>query len=267
MRLALVQCDLVWERPAENYARLAPRIEAAAQRGAQLIVLPEMFPCGFTMNLSAVREPFDGPSATFLRRAAMAAGVWICGSAPESGGPGDSERRPYNTLLLASPSGELARYHKLHPFTFGGEDRHYAPGREWLTATLCGLRCSFFICYDLRFANEFWALAGTTDLYVVPANWPAVRAAHWRTLLAARAIENQAYVCGVNRIGAGGGLTYHGDSRLIGPDGALLADAGERDETVLVEVEAAAVADWRARFPVLQDRRTIAISLDAPAGS
>ena len=110
---------------------------------------------------------------------------------------------PSNTLLLAGPQGQLHRYRKLHPFSFAGEHEHYAAGTELLQVELLGLRCSFFICYDLRFANEFWSLAENTDLYVVVANWPARRREHWTSLLRARAIENQAYVAGVNRVGPG----------------------------------------------------------------
>jgi predicted amidohydrolase len=112
-----------------------------------------------------------------------------------------------------------------------------------------------FVCYDLRFADEFWQLAPTTDVYLVPANWPESRRAHWVALLQARAIENQAYVVGCNRVGSGGGLTYSGDSRIIDPLGELLATAARTESILLADVSAEEVAAVRDRFRFLQDRR------------
>src|SRR5439155_25617782 len=114
-------------------------------------------------------EPFDGPSAQFLVAQAAANAVWVCGSAPEVQ-PGDD--LPSNTLLLAAPDGAVTRYTKIHPFTYGGEHEKYAAGADRVTVDVEGFRCSLFVCYDLRFADEFWALAGGTDCYVVVANWP-----------------------------------------------------------------------------------------------
>ena len=118
-----------------------------------------------------------------------------------------------------------------------------------------GLRVSLFVCYDLRFADEFWQLALDTDVYLVPANWPAKRRLHWQSLLQARAIENQAYVVGVNRVGDGGGLAYSGDSRIVDPLGELLVTAAETETILLADVSAARVADTRDHFRFLQDRR------------
>ena len=113
---------------------------------------------------------------------------------------------------------------------------------------------SLFICYDVRFADRFWGLAETTDLYLVPANWPSPRAAHWSTLLEARAIENQAYVVGVNRVGSGGGLVYGGGSRIVGPFGEDVARAGDEECIIYGEVSPQHVRDIRAKFPFLRDR-------------
>jgi omega-amidase len=147
-------------------------------------------------------------------------------------------------------------YDKIHPFTFAGEHEHYAAGDRFLTVDVEGTRCSFFVCYDLRFADEFWSLAGVTDCFVVPANWPEARRAHWQALLTARAIENQAYVVGVNRVGEGGGLRYAGDSRIVDPLGEVLASGAGTEALLVAEVDPRVVADVRARFPFLQDRRT-----------
>jgi omega-amidase len=252
VKVACVQHDIVWESPDENFAQLAPMLRRAAGAGARLAVLSEMYSTGFSMDTARVAEPVDGPSTRFIVEQARAHGIWICGSLPERAHDG---ALPYNQLVLASPDGATYRYAKIHPFSYSGEHETYAAGGQHVTVDIEGLRTSLFVCYDLRFADEFWSLATTTDCYVVVANWPEARRSHWRTLLRARAIENQAYVVATNRVGRGGRLSYVGDSMVIGPQGKVLADA-EDDETVIVaEVDAAHVADVRAEFPFLQDRR------------
>jgi predicted amidohydrolase len=136
-----------------------------------------------------------------------------------------------------------------------GEHQHYAPGAARLTVDVAGSRVSPFVCYDLRFADAFWPLAPTTDVYLVVASWPEARREHWRTLLRARAIENQAYVVGVNRVGAGGGLHYAGDSCVIDPLGDVLVSAATIETVITAEVDPATVAKVRAELPFLQDRR------------
>lgn len=252
MRVAGIQLDTVWEDPGASMARAAPWIAAAAAAGARLCVLPEMFACGFTMDTARLAEPPGGPSATFLAEQARAHRMWVCGSVPERIA---GESRPYNTLVLCAPDGTQHRYRKIHPFTFAGEHEHYAAGDAHVTVDVEGVRCTLFVCYDLRFADEFWATAKHTDCYVVVANWPSRRRHHWTALGQARAIENQAYVVAVNRCGEGGGLEYAGDSRIVDPWGELVATAAGGPTMILADVDAAVVADARARFPVLADRR------------
>lgn len=256
MKVAAVQHDIVWEDPAANHARLAPQIATAAAAGARLVVLAEMFATGFSPAAERIVEPPDGPSTGFLVEQAAAHGVWVCGSLAEQASPG---ARPTNTLVLAGPGGEVHRYAKIHLFGYAGEDERFAPGTRPVTVTVEGVRCSLHVCYDLRFAPDFWTAAPDTDCYVVVANWPDRRRQHWRTLLRARAVENQAYVVGVNRVGPGGGLVYAGDSAVIGPFGeecAVAADAGAEgaEEILVAEVDPTHVADTRARFPFLRDR-------------
>jgi len=164
--------------------------------------------------------------------------------------------RPVNRLVIAGPNGELHRYDKIHPFSFAGEHDHYAAGSSFLTVDVEGVRVTGFVCYDLRFADEWWAVARDTDCYAVVANWPASRRHHWRSLLMARAIENQAYVVGVNRVGVdGNGLEYAGDSMVIDPMGEVLASGAGGETIVLADVDSSVVADVRARLPFLADRR------------
>lgn len=252
MKIAALQTDIAWEDPAENHRRVAPAISAAAGAGARLVVLPEMYACGFSMETERIAEPEDGPSTDFLRERAAEHGVWVCGSVPTRS---TGATRPFNTLVLAGPGGEIHRYHKIHPFTFAKEDEHYEAGSEFVTVDIEGLRTTLFVCYDLRFADEFWATARDTDCYLVVANWPERRRHHWTTLLRARAIENQAYVVGVNRVGTGGKLTYTGDSMIVDPWGEILAAGAKAETTLLAEVDPAVVADARKTFPVLGDRR------------
>ncbi|HTE54451.1 MAG TPA: nitrilase-related carbon-nitrogen hydrolase [Kofleriaceae bacterium] len=253
MRVAAIQSDIVWENPHASFERLRPWLAAAAAAGARLVALPEMFACGFSMDTARVRESVDGPSARFLEEQARANGLWVCGSIPElpPGAP-----RPYNTLVLAGPRGQVHRYRKLHPFTFAREDEHYQAGTEHVTVEVEGVRCSLFVCYDLRFADEFWVRAQVTDAYIVVANWPDRRRHHWTALLQARAIENQAYVIGVNRVGHGSGIDYSGDSRIIDPWGEVLSAAAGGETMILAEVDPGVVRDAREKFPVLRDRRS-----------
>ena len=253
MRLAAIQTEIVWEQPQANFERLVPKLRATKAAGARLVVLPEMFACGFSMNTAAITEPPEGPSVAFLRDQAVELGLWICGSVPER--PDAQAERPANTLVFAGPGGELFRYRKRHPFSFANEDQHYEAGYELVTRTIEGVRVSPFVCYDLRFADDFWLLAERTDLYIVVANWPQKRREHWKTLLRARAIENQAWVVGLNRVGEGAGITYSGDSMIIDPWGEIVVAASRDETTLLADIDAERVRQARSKFPVLRDRR------------
>ena len=254
MRVAAIQHDIVWEDPSANFERLAPMIAAAAAGGARLVVLTEMYSTGFSMNTAVTAEPVGGPSTEFLQLQAKQHGLWIGGSIAERD---EHFELPFNTFVLAGPGGEVDRYRKIHPFTYSGEHEHFGAGDSFVTVEVEGIRVTPLICYDLRFADEFWATATRTDCYVVPANWPDTRRSHWMALLQARAIENQAYVVGCNRVGDGGTLHYTGDSRIIDPMGEILASASGGETILSAEVDAAVVADTRERFPFLQDRRGV----------
>jgi predicted amidohydrolase len=253
VKVAAIQHDIVWEEREATCLRLEPVIAAAAAAGARLAVLTEMFAVGFSMAAERITEPEDGPTSDWLSDMAGRHGLWLYGSVPERRPDGG---RPRNVGILAAPGGARHRYAKIHPFTYAGEHEIYDAGTATMTVDVEGVRVTPFVCYDLRFADDWWPLAGGTDLYVVCANWPEARRHAWRSLLVARAIENQAYVVGVNRVGEGGGLAYAGDSAIIDPLGETLA-AGARGEALLVaDVDTATVADVRARLPFLADRRT-----------
>jgi predicted amidohydrolase len=256
MRLAAVQHDIAWNDRAENFRRLAPMVAAAAAGGARLVMLTETFSTGFAVDDPSLPEPEGGPSSQFLAEQAARHGVYVCGSCPEVPAASDpADRRPANTFVLAAPDGSLERYQKIHPFTFAGEERYFRAGSDLTQWKVDEVRITPFVCYDLRFADEFWSLAATTDLYLVPANWPEPRRLHWMTLLQARAIENQAYVAGCNRVGRGGTLDYVGDSRIVDPLGELLATGSQRETILYADIDPAHVAAVRDRFRFLQDRR------------
>jgi predicted amidohydrolase len=256
MRVAAIQHDIVWCDREANFAHLTPLIAGAAAAGARLVLLTETFSTGFATDREDLGEPEGGPSSQFLSAQARKHGIWLGGSCPEiMRGTSADDQRPHNTFVLVAPDGTEHRYRKIHPFTFGGETKYFRAGEDFVTVDVEGLRVSLFVCYDLRFADEFWQRANDTDVYLVPANWPEARRLPWTSLLQARAIENQAYVIGCNRVGVGNGLEYSGDSRIIDPLGEILASASQTESILFAEVTPERVAEVRDRFRFLQDRR------------
>ena len=251
MKVAAIQHDIVWEDPAATKRHVAPLIAQAAASGARLIALTEMFATGFSMHPERIAEDEGGPIETFLADQAREHDTHVVASIAQRGRDG----RYRNNAVIATPGGTVHRYAKIHPFSYAGEHERYAAGERHLTVDVEGLRVTVFVCYDLRFADEFWARATDTDLYVVPANWPEPRREHWRTLLRARAIENQAYVLGVNRVGRVKDLEHVGDSAIIDPLGRTLAEASIGESVLVADIDAATVAEIRATFPFIRDRR------------
>lgn len=258
MRVAVVQHEPVWEDATATCTKLEPTVAAAAAGGADMVVLPEMFAVGFSMQTDKTGEPEDGPTVTWMREQAAHHDVWVLGTLPERR---DDDPRPRNCCHVVSPDGEtVARYDKIHRFTYAGEDEHVAAQqlpaeRELVTVEIEGVRVTPIICYDLRFADLPWQAAERTDCYVVPASWPAPRREHWRTLLRARAIENQAWVVAANRVGRDDGLDYAGDSTVVDPMGRAHAEAAHRPTTLFGEVDAETVAQIRDDYRFLPDRR------------
>jgi predicted amidohydrolase len=261
MKISLIQSDIAWNDPEENIHRCSDLADQALRQGGELLVFPEMFTCGFSMPSGdlAVRSSRFGEE--FLQRISHQHRVFTVGTLPEVeliDAPGASTTsKLYNTAYLYSPgSGEPQKYRKRHLFSYGLETEIYSAGDGYLNVDLGPLRCSIFICYDLRFGAQFWDLAGKSDLFIVMANWPKARRDHWLTLLKARAIENQSYVVGVNRVGSGGGLEYSGDSVMFGPEGDLIGGVSDdKAASVTLELEPDRVKQFRERFPALRDRR------------
>ena len=229
----------------------------AAAGGARLAILPEMFSTGFSMDAERIAQPPEGPSESFLREQATSLNLWILASIPESGKPS-----PRNMALLVSPRGAVTRYAKIHPFSYAGEHQHYTAGDRVVTAGVEGVRVTPFVCYDLRFPEPFRLAAPETDLFAVVANWPQERREHWRLLLRARAIENQAYVVGVNRVGNDGHDVPHtGDSAAIDFRGRTLADAGNVAALLTVELPREPLMRFREKFPAHLDADRFTLEL------
>ena len=249
LRVTLVQQPLAWGDAAANHAHFEQLLAPLAGR-TDLVVLPETFTTGFSMEVERLAEPAGGPTAAWLARLAHRLDAAITGSVITAEGA-----QVYNRLLWAPPAGELRHYDKRHLFRMGREHEHFTPGRlawsvRWRGFSVCPL-----VCYDLRFP-VFSRRRPTLeyDLLVYVANWPAARAFAWRQLLRARAIENQAYVVGVNRVGAdGNGIPHAGESAAIDFLGQTLAEAGDAPALLLVELSAAALAAFRGKFPAHLD--------------
>lgn len=249
----MAQADLHWQDPEANFRSLGTLI-GERDRSADLVVLPEMFPTGFTMDPHAVGTAVGPLAAEYLGSGARRSGAAYCGSTPYYRAAAEAF---VNRMVLARPDGTTVRYDKRHRFSMAGEDRAYAPGDTApVIAEVAGWRLLLQICYDLRFPvfSRNRPDAGAYDAIVYVANWPAPRREHWTTLLRARAIENQAYVIGLNRVGIDGlGLVYSGDSVVLDPLGeALLELGGERAAGAAV-LSRARLREVRESLPFLRD--------------
>ncbi len=266
LRVALVQQDTVWQDPAANLARARGFVEQAARTGARVAVFPELFTLGFTMAPEPFAEALPGPTTEAVGALAREFGLYVIGSAVEAHAP-----HPRNAAFVTAPDGSLlATYRKLHPFTYGEEHQHYTGGEDCPLFELDGIPCGLQICYDLRFPEPFRTLAVQgAEVIFVPANWPVRRISAWSTLLAARAIESQSALCGVNRVGRDGvGLDYPGKSAIHDCFGEVIASGDATEGLTVGDIDLTQLRAWRQRFPALQDRRPkIYAALDRKAGT
>ncbi|MEW6238569.1 MAG: carbon-nitrogen family hydrolase [Candidatus Omnitrophota bacterium] len=253
MRAVGVQLDIVWENKQANFAKVRELLQRETVAPGSLIVLSEMFAAGFSLNVNAICEEEKGETWRFLRETAQRYQSYVVGGIAAKA----SDGRGRNEAAVFDPSGnEIVRYRKLHPFSYMDEDKHYIPGERVETFRCGEFVAAPFVCYDLRFPEIFrCAIRKQADLLIVIACWPQAREAHWKALLKARAIENQAYVIGVNRCGKDPKHTYSGCSAIIDPRGEPLAEAGDGEKTIAAELDYASLADYRREFPALKDMR------------
>ncbi|GMT44442.1 MAG: hydrolase [bacterium] len=245
-----LQSDLAWENPAQNRENFEKKILAQGQ-GCDLIVLPETFTTGFPVDPAPFAETTDGESLQWMQRLAAETGAVISGSLLLK-----EETTYSNALIWMRPDGTFERYNKRHVFSMGGEHKHIKAGNRQLQVELKGWKIKPMVCYDLRFPvwskNRYENGAFEYDLVIYVANWPAVRAYPWDALLVARAIENQAFVLGVNRVGTDGqGNAYPGHSKLVDARGMILSEAPENEEVSMrVNLSGKQLQDFRNKFNV-----------------
>lgn len=253
MNVSLIQTDLSWEDPKANLARIETQLDLLPS-ASQLVVLPEMFTTGFTMNPKAVAESMDGPTLTWLQQKAADLEVAITGSYVV-----ESDGEYYNRLVWVFPDGRHQSYDKRHLFTLAGEHEHYKAGTERLLVEWQGWKICPLICYDLRFPVWSRNTVGY-DLLIYVANWPERRRHHWRSLLMARAIENQAYTIGLNRVGVDGkDFRYTGDSCVIDYAGEIRASLAIESTTNTVKLDKDTQQAYRKRFAFLPDQDNFTI--------
>lgn len=257
MKVLGLQLDITWEDKGANFEKVRHLMEQASPERDSLVVLPEMFATGFSMNAAAVAEPYGGQTEQFLSHQAKERGIYLVGGAPMYGKHGP----PRNKALVFGPTGDLLGFYaKMRPFSPGGEPEHYAAGEQTMTFRWAESTVAPFICYDLRFPELFRQVAATRrpELFVVIANWPEKRILHWVRLLQARAIENQAYVIGVNRVGQDPFYTYTGRSLIIDYNGEILADAGHAQGWMVAQLDFESLGKYRQGLPFLQDLKKLA---------
>ena len=256
LRTALLQTDIAWGNPAANRASAEEIIRGL--RDTDIALLPEMFATGFMASDTSLAELPDGPSATWMRRTAAETGIAVAGSLIIR----DNAGKPCNRFLFAFPDGRIAWYDKRHLFSFSGEDRHYAPGRRRVVVEYAGFRILPMVCYDLRF--PVWSRNRSDyDAAVYVASWPAGRTGAWDALLRARAIENQCYVLGINRVGNDPSASYAGHSVALDFFGTPLAGPlpDGQPGVLHAELDRAKLDAFRERFRAWEDADSFSLTV------
>lgn len=251
MKLTILQTDICWENKPANLQHVQHMLQMLSG-STDLAVLPEMFSTGFSMNIETLAEPVEGPTITQLRQWAQQYQLALAGSYLAID---PSSSACYNRAFFLTPQGESHFYDKRHLFRMGHENDYYTAGTEQSIIHYQGWNIKLLICYDLRFPVWSRNTNNAYDLLIYVANWPAARRKAWDILLTARAIENLAYVCGVNRTGTDGNqLKYDGGSAVYGPKGETLASVPDSTSTcATVQLSLDALRQFREKFPAWQD--------------
>jgi len=263
----LIQADLFWEDKAANLQAFEEKIESVSGK-THIVILPEMFSTGFSMNAEQLAEDMEGPTMQWLKRVAAENKVIITGSIIIQ-----QEEHYYNRLIWMLPNGQYGQYDKRHLFAYAEEDKHYTPGHQRLIASVNGWKINLMICYDLRF--PVWARQAFSpeqpfeyDVLIYVANWPERRSYAWKTLLQARAIENQCYVIGVNRVGNDGhNIYYSGDSLVTDPLGDMLYHKTHKEDIHTITLYKESLQQFRTKFPFWHDRDAFVLINDMDSES
>ncbi len=268
LTISTIQTNLLWEEKSANLRMLEQKI-ASIDEKTEIVVLPEMFSTGFSMNPSMLAEQMDGETVQWMQRVSRENGIILTGSAII-----EEEGKFYNRLIWMLPNGQYGHYDKRHLFGYAGEDEKYSAGNKRLIASVKGWKINLQVCYDLRFpvwsrnrvfdsaqtdsaqtSNTSTPLSTTEyDLLIYVANWPERRSHAWKTLLCARAIENQCYVIGVNRVGTDGNNIYHsGNSLVIDPLGQVLYHMADEEDIFTITLQKEKLEEVREKFPFWKD--------------
>lgn len=248
MKATIIQAELKWEDKSANLSAVSALLNLADPE-TRLAVLPEMFTTAFSMNPAALAETMDGPSVRWMKEKASAGGYALCGSLII-----EEEGKFFNRLVFVSPDGDLSWYDKRHLHSMSGEQNVYSRGNKRVVYNYLGFGFNLQVCYDLRF--PVWSRnRGDTDVIIYSANWPTVRSSVWNALLVARAIENQCYVIGVNRVGENpDGTAYSGDSVIIGPKGDILVTVEPgREGVASANLSMDELEKYRSDMPIWRD--------------
>jgi omega-amidase len=253
MHVAAVQLDCQWENRAASHARVRRLLESVSLPANTLVVLPEMFDVGFSTNTAATDPGEPSESERFLKEIAAEKNVCVLAGVVARAGDG---KLANEAVAFCGDGTQLVRYRKMQPFTVPGEHVHYPAGHSAQTFEWQGVKIAPFVCYDLRFPELFRkpAIDGA-EFFIVVANWPEKRSEHWVRLLQARAIENQAFVLGVNRCGTDPGFKYDGRSCLFDPHGIQLFQADAAEQVLIGHFNPDDAGAWRAAFPALRDAK------------
>jgi predicted amidohydrolase len=255
LRVTIIQTQLHWQDAEKNRAMFSEKLNAAAPQ-TDLVVLPEMFTTGFSMDAAALAEGAEGPTLTWMQQQAQKHQAVLTGSVIIE--EGDNF---YNRLYWVRPDGSYAIYNKKHLFRMAKEHHTYAAGKEKLVVELKGWNICPLVCYDLRFPVWSRNVGNSYDLLLYVANWPQVRSLAWRTLLQARAIENIAYVVAVNRVGTDGNHhPYSGDSAIIHPKGHHLLETTHAEGIHTLTLSKQELTDFREAFPAHMDADAFSLS-------
>lgn len=260
LTLTIIQTDLVFENKTVNLERLKTKIENIEQR-TEIVVLPEMFSTGFSMQPELFAETMEGETVKWMKEIAEANKIILTGSIII-----EEDGQYFNRLVWMLPNGQLGYYDKRHLFAYGEEDKHYTGGNKRLIASVKGWKINLLICYDLRFPVWSRQQSGVDeteyDLLIYVANWPEKRSHAWKTLLCARAIENQCYVAGVNRVGKDNKNIYHsGNSLVIDPLGQVLYHMADEEDVFTITLQKEDLDKARTQFPFWKDADDFTINL------
>ncbi len=248
MKICLVQTDIFWEQKEANFAELEEKL-SGLEESVDLIVLPEMFSTGFSVNTASLAEHPHTNTFKWLQQQAKRLQATLVGSFIIK-----DEEGIKNRLMAVSPQGLISEYDKQQLFSYGDETNLFTSGTKQAIFPVADFKCSGLICYDLRFPEIARNIGTAYDCLIYIANWPSKRIEHWKKLLAARAIENQCYVVGLNRIGTdGNGWDYNGQSMVVDFNGDIVAELGAEEKLTIIELNKAALEEYRKKLPFLKD--------------